>query len=127
MTSTGDDTALATPTNVVQLVGRLAAPPEERVLPSGDVLVSFRLIVDRPPSRTLKARDGQRSGPTVDTFDCAVWSAGLRKRVSRLEQGEVLHLEGSLRRRFWRAGGAAASRVEVDVAALRRLKTRSGG
>ena len=35
--------------NDVTLVGRLAAPAEERTLPSGTVLVTFRVIVGRPP------------------------------------------------------------------------------
>ena len=39
------------PVNEVRLCGRLAAEPEERVLPSGDSLVTFRLVVARPASR----------------------------------------------------------------------------
>lgn len=45
--------------NLVQLVGRVSAQPESRELPSGDELVTFRLIVTRPPSR----RAGAGSGP----------------------------------------------------------------
>jgi len=38
--------------NEVLLIGRLAAEPVRRELPSGDTLVSFRLVVDRlPPPR----------------------------------------------------------------------------
>jgi single-strand DNA-binding protein len=34
--------------NTVTLCGRLAAEPEQRELPSGDTLLTFRLVVDRP-------------------------------------------------------------------------------
>ncbi|MDT7548546.1 MAG: hypothetical protein QOE84_940, partial [Actinomycetota bacterium] len=37
--------------NEVALVGRVSAPAEERVLPSGDVLLTWRVVVDRPPPR----------------------------------------------------------------------------
>jgi single-strand DNA-binding protein len=110
------------PVNEVHLVGRLAAPPESRELPSGDLLVSFRLVVGR-------GAKGQRPGasartPTVDTLDCAVWRADLQRRAARLDEGDVLELHGSLRRRFWRSGaGAPASRSEVEVLRLRRVST----
>jgi single-strand DNA-binding protein len=36
--------------NTVCLLGRLAADPEPRDLPSGDLLLTFRVVVDRPDS-----------------------------------------------------------------------------
>jgi single-strand DNA-binding protein len=109
------------PVNEVHLVGRLAAPPESRELPSGDVLVSFRLVVGRGPVRGARRGASART-PTVDTLDCAVWRADLQRRAARLDEGDVLELHGSLRRRFWRSGaGAPASRSEVEVLRLRRV------
>lgn len=103
--------------NEVVLVGRVAAAAEERELPSGDLLVSFRLVVDRPaPVRPPPGR-----GVTVDTLDCAAWGAGARRTAKALGPGDVVEVEGALRRRFWRAGAAAVSRTEVEVGALRRL------
>jgi single-strand DNA-binding protein len=103
-----DDSAL----NEVRLRGRLASAALERGLPSGDTVATFRLVVDQPPRKESSAR--------VDTLDCAAFRADVRKRLLRCEAGEVLEIEGALRRRFFRAGGGAASRYEVEVAALRR-------
>lgn len=102
-------------TNQVVLVGRLSSPGEELILPSGDVLMKFRVVVPRSEkSRALTTKS------TVDTIDCYVFTAGLRRKVERFEIGQVVELEGAIRRRFWRAGAAAASRVEVEVTAIRK-------
>ena len=74
------------PVNEVHLVGRLAAPPESRELPSGDLLVSFRLVVGRGPARARPA-GSLGADPTVDTLDCAVWRADLQRRAARLDDG----------------------------------------
>lgn len=102
--------------NCVRLVGRVSAAPEARELPSGDRLVTFRLVVPRPPAAMA------HSGVSVDTFDCAVWKPALQQRVLRWEGGESVSLAGALRRRFWRgvAGAASRTEVEVDRAALVR-------
>ena len=104
--------------NEVVLVGRLAAPPEPRLLPSGDEIVTFRIVVDRP--RPARANGGRRS-PTVDTLNCVVASATLRRRLLGWSDGDTLQVEGGLRRRFWRAGPAVLSRCEVQVVRARRL------
>ena len=108
--------------NEVVLVGRVSGVPEERQLPSGDVLVSWRLVVDRPaPRRALPA--GTRA-TTIDTFDCVAWAAPVRRTARGLADGDVVSVEGALRRRFWRGGAGTASRCEVEVEALRRLSRR---
>ena len=99
------------PVNEVRLSGRLAAPVDERVLPSGDTVATFRLVV----ARSGPVRPG---APSVDTVDCAAWTARQRRRLVVLPAGSVLSVQGSLRRRFYRAGGAVASRYEVEVADL---------
>lgn len=103
-------------TNAVHLVGRLSAEPEARELPSGDVVVTFRLVVTRDPATRL---GGGRS-PTVDTLDCAVWTKGARRSLRSCRPGDVLEVRGALRRRFWRAPQGASSRSEVEVATVRR-------
>jgi single-strand DNA-binding protein len=114
------------PVNEVHLVGRLAAPPESRELPSGDVLVSFRLVVGRGPRGARRGASART--PTVDTLDCAVWRADLQRRAARLDEGDVLEVHGSLRRRFWRSGaGTPASRSEVEVLRLRRVASAPAG
>ena len=106
----------AAPRNDVCLAGRLAAAAEERTLPSGDVLVSFRVVVARPPAR----KPGRERAPTIDTIDCVAWTAPLRRTVLGWAPGDVVEVSGALRRRFWRAGAGAASRTEVEVLKARR-------
>lgn len=108
--------------NEVRLRGRLSADPEERTLPSGDVVVSFRVVVDRVPART------DRRGASVDTLDCAAFRAGVRRTVLRWEKGDVVEVAGALHRRFYAAGGARLSRHEVEVgSAARRARAAERG
>lgn len=108
--------------NEVVLVGRVSAVPEQRELPSGDCLVTWRLVVDRPAGR--KPPVGVRP-TTVDTLDCVAWVAVVRRSAMTLHEGDVVQVHGALRRRFWRAGAGAVSRCEVEVAAVRRLSRRA--
>jgi len=108
--------------NEVLLVGRVSGVPEERELPSGDALVSWRVVVDRPAPRRAPP-PGVRP-PTVDTLDCVAWTAPVRRTARGLLDGDVVAVEGALRRRFWRSGLGSASRTEVEVATLRRLSKR---
>lgn len=105
--------------NEVLLVGRVSGPPEERELPSGDLLVSFRVVVARPPDQR-PAPSGRT--PTIDTLDCVGWSPAVRRTSRGLADGDVVTVEGSLRRRFWRGATGAASRTEVEVSAVRRVR-----
>ena len=100
------------PLNEVRLVGRISGVPENRELPSGDTVVTWRLVVPRDPAR----------GSGVDTIDCAAWGARHRKRALGLPDGACVAVEGQLRRRFWRASGGPASRYEVEVTGLVRRR-----
>lgn len=109
--------------NEVVLVGRVSGVPQERELPSGDALISWRVVVDRPVPRRAPP-PGVRP-QTVDTVDCVAWTATVRRTARGLTDGDVVSVEGALRRRFWRSGPGSASRTEVEVQALRRLSKRS--
>ena len=102
--------------NEVHLVGRLAAAPVRRELPSGDVLVQFRLVVDRSGSK----RSTDRRTPTVDTLECSAWRKDVQRSLGSCEPGDIVEVHGALRRRFWRSPGGAASRSEVEAVRLRR-------
>ena len=109
------DTSTASPpdhqsVNLVRLSGRVSATPEARMLPSGDEVVSFRLIV--PRSATARRRSKQR----VDTIECSAWTARLRRSVRRLEAGDAVTVTGELRRRFTRGASGPMSWVNVDLA-----------
>jgi single-strand DNA-binding protein len=101
--------------NSVHLTGRISAAPDSRVLPSGDEIVSFRLVV----RRSAAAR--KRSKQLVDTIECTVWRAALRRTVARIEPGTEVTVTGELRRRFSRGGDAVASWVSVEVDSCRRV------
>ncbi|MET1132703.1 MAG: single-stranded DNA-binding protein [Aeromicrobium sp.] len=101
--------------NQVLLRGRVADAAETRTLPSGDELVSFRLIVER------SAAARRRSRQLVDTFDCSAWTSRLRGKALRLSAGDRVEVSGELRRLFSSKGGGVSSRVYVDLGSLTRL------
>lgn len=111
------DGAETEPVNQVVLRGRLAAPPVVKELPSGDVLLAFRLTVPRPAGDRVR----------VDSIDCVVTRLRPRKSLERAEPGDVLEVAGSLRRRFWRSPAGPTSRYAVDaerITPMRRPRRR---
>ena len=107
--------------NEVRLVGRLSQAPEQRTLPSGDPLWTFRVVVPRAPAPGAPGRS------SVDALDCAVWSGRSRRTVAGWRSGDLVEVAGSVRRRFYRAGGAAVSRVEIEVSRARLIRRRPNG
>ena len=105
--------------NAVRLVGRISQPPQRRELPSGDEIWIFRVVVPRPAS--------DRSRQSVDALECAAWSARARRSARAWSAGDVVEVTGSLRRRFFRSGGAAASRVEVEMSRGRLIRRAGSG
>lgn len=109
-----------TDVNAVRLRGRLSSPPQRRVLPSGDEVVGLRVVVRRP------------EGGAVDALDISVGpapGAGGRARpgevgrrqlaaAERLAVDQRVEVVGELRRRWWDAGGARRSRLEVRATAV---------
>jgi single-strand DNA-binding protein len=106
--------------NHVRLVGRLPGPATERILPSGTVLLTFRIVVPRTGDQPPRP-DGTRA-PTVDTVDCVAWQSRIRRAVTGWRAGDVVAVEGALRRRFWRGPTGLASRYEVHVTFGRRVR-----
>ena len=119
MTTHVDDARAVTETaNEVRLVGRVSQPPEERELPSGDVIWTFRVVVPRP-------RGSGRT--TVDALECAAWTARARRSVAGWRAGDVVEVSGAMRRRFFRGVGGPASRVEVEMASGRVIRRAASG
>ena len=106
--------------NEVRLVGRVSQDPEERVLPSGDSVWTFRVVVPRD-------RAGARSRQSVDAIECAAWSAKARRSAGSWAADDVVEVVGALHRRFFRAGGAVASRVEVEMSSGRIIRRAASG
>lgn len=105
--------------NEVRLVGRLTAEPQVKELPSGDTLVAFRVVVPRAPD--------PRRRPNVDALECVAWTARTKRSVSTWRLGDVVEVSGVLRRRFFKTGAGAASRVEVEVTKARVVRRARTG
>jgi single-strand DNA-binding protein len=111
--------------NVVALAGRVAGPPRERSLPSGDRLVTYEV--------TIPSEEGRAETVPV------VW-LGAPSRAAAFAPGDAVVVVGRVRRRFFRGrAGATESRTEVVAervvaaagsparAALARAARRLGG
>ncbi len=108
--------------NEVTLVGRVSAAPERRELPSGDQLVTLRLVVDRPQPTGARAKCHKRA---VDVIDVACWSKRTQRTAAGLVADDGVRVEGALRRRFFATGGGRASRYEVEASRLVRVSRAS--
>ena len=94
--------------NVVVVRGTVSSPPDVRVLPSKTVLVQLQ-VTTRLPAETLSM--------PVSCWNPAGW-------VEALEPGDEIVVAGRVRRRFFRAGGATASRVELEADVVARATDR---
>lgn len=107
--STGEELAVGM-RNQVSLVGRVSSAPVERELPSGDKVVTFRVVM--PRERTpMTARSRQAS----DWVDCAAWGGRARRSAGSWRPGDYVEIEGALRRRFFRDGAGPSTRLEVEM------------
>jgi single-strand DNA-binding protein len=106
--------------NDVRLLGRMTSVPVVVDLPSGDALVSFRVSVPRSPgaARSSSTTSGQR----VDSIPCSAWSPALRRRIAGWRPGDTVEVSGAVCCRFYQAGGATRSRVEVVVSTARIIR-----
>ena len=119
-TGSGD---LEVATNDVRLAGRLTGEPTVVELPSGDALVTFRISVPRatPRAASSSAVKGQR----VDSVPCTAWSPRLRRSILSWRAGDLVEVSGAVRCRFYQAGGATRSRVEVEATSARIIRRSS--
>jgi len=94
------------------LLGRLARPAQQRILPSGARLVTLEVTVAR--------RDGPAESVPVAWFDAPAWAASL-------DTDAAVVVTGRVRRRFFQAGGYTQSRTEVvaDRVVQARFATRA--
>ena len=94
--------------NLAVVRGIVSSPAEVRVLPSETVLVQLQ-VTTRLETETLSI--------PVSCWNPAGW-------VETLEPGEEIVVVGRVRRRFFRAGGATASRVELEADVISRANDR---
>jgi single-strand DNA-binding protein len=105
--------------NEVSVRGRVSTAPAERELPSGTVIVTLRLSIPRAPTPMTAG-----STQTSDWVDCTAWAARPRRSVRGWEVGDEVEVQGALRRRFYRAGEGASTRLEIEVLSARRARPR---
>ena len=96
------------PLNLAVLRGEVSSPPDVRTLPSDAVLVQLQ-VTTRLESETLST-------------PIAVWNPP--GWVETLEPGTEIVVVGRVRRRFFRAAGATASRVELEADVVARASDR---
>jgi single-strand DNA-binding protein len=102
--------------NEVVVCGRLSAGAVPKQLPSGDEIVTWRLVVDR----------GEDAGNRkVDVVDCTTFGARVRRQALAWSEGDTIEVVGALRRRFWRGPGGLQSRCEVEVDTANRRMSAS--
>ena len=94
--------------NLAVLRGAVSSPPEIRVLPSAASLAQLQV--------TTRLADETLSVP-VSVWSPPAW-------VEELQPGDEIVAVGRVRRRFFRAGGATASRVELEAGFVARANDR---
>jgi single-strand DNA-binding protein len=107
--------------NEVLLRGRVSGDPQERELPSGSVLVSFRLVVARERTPMTAA-----SKPSSDWVECTAWGARVRRQAGGWAVGDRVEVRGALRRRYFRAGDLSRTSVEVEMLGGRLVRRAQG-
>jgi len=98
--------------NEVYLVGEVITVPEERTFADGRDVVVFRLDV----------RADTESGATRDSFDVTVAAARTRKAALGWDVGDIVEVEGVLRRRFHRIGAGSRAFVVIEASRAKRLR-----
>lgn len=86
--------------NDVALRGWVTTIGVEREYAGGETAVQFRIAITR-------AEGG------VDTIDIEAWSAETKRVALKLQDGDWVEINGSIRRRFWKSGSGLASRWQV--------------
>ena len=94
--------------NLVDLVGEVIELPVEVTLPSGEEIVEFRISVS--------PEGGSKSSLEITTRDRA-----LLRRARSLKVGSTVAVQGELRRRFWRSGGATSTRLDIEAHSLEKV------
>lgn len=94
--------------NVVVLRGTVTSGPERRTLADG------RTVVQLDVTTAHVGPDGRADRRAVPVS----WSDPAESSLAPIAVGVEVVVVGSVRRRFFRAGGATRSRTEVDVEVL---------
>jgi single-strand DNA-binding protein len=94
--------------NVAVVAGACSAPAEVRTLPSGTVVAQLQV--------TTRV-GGRAASVPVAVPEPKAW-------VADLDAGDEVVVVGHVRRRFFRAGGSTAARVEIEAHAVAPARDR---
>jgi single-strand DNA-binding protein len=95
--------------NSVVIRGRVSSAGVEKVLPSEDRVVEFRVVLTRE----------NRVG--VDVLDIGAWNSKARKKALALKVDQWVEIEGSIHRRFWQGPHGLASRWQIEASEITRI------
>lgn len=110
--------------NEIRIRGRVSGGPRRRQLPSGEDVVSVRVVVPRLARAGPKG--GTRSRVPVDTIECVARTGSPQAVMAALTGDDHVLVAGALRRRFWRVGGSVASMFQIEVTTLERVPAAAG-
>jgi single-strand DNA-binding protein len=102
-----DTNESAAPSNVAVIRGALSSEPHVRDLPGGRVVVQFDLT-------TRIRSDGRPTNVSVPV----AWNDPTAPQLGVLVPGAEVVVVGTVRRRFFRVGGATQSRTELVADAV---------
>ena len=97
--------------NLAVVRGSLSSAPDLRSLPSGAEVANLAV---RAPV------DGKATSVPITVWDPPAW-------LAELDTGDELLVLGAVRRRFYRAGSATGSRVDVEATFVARPGKRQLG
>ena len=98
--------------NEVLLVGEITDGPTERDLADGRSVVTFRIDV----------RVDTDAGPVRESFDCTVDAARTRRAALGWALGDVVEVEGVVRRKFYKVGASSKPFTVIEAGRAKRLR-----
>ena len=106
--------------NSVALSGRLTRDPELRSTPSGTMVCSLSLAVDRAGQRN------DEGGFDAGFFDISVWGNQAENCAQYLAKGSRVGVVGELRFRKWEAqDGTKRNAVDVNASRVEFMDTKA--
>lgn len=112
MTAAPAEPVTSTHRNEILLVGEVSTTPAERVLANGRDAVTFRLDV----------RVHLDDGATRDSFEITLYGARLRRSALTWDIGDVIQVEGVVRRKFHKVGASSKPFTVIEADRARRVR-----
>jgi single-strand DNA-binding protein len=112
VTAAPAESATSTHRNEVHLVGEVSTLPAEREMSDGRGAVTFRLDV----------RVHSDGGMLRDSLDITLYGARARKSALSWDVGDVVEIEGVVRRKFYKAGDNSRPFTVIEADRAKRVR-----